>query len=70
MEVYMIGARVKISLLETTGEIVEIQIREGSTRYKVMYVVNNDVSFCDFEEWQLTPLNVNDYIKVGFIKNT
>lgn len=66
MEVYMIGARVKISLLEATGEIVEIQIRDGSTRYKVMYVVNRDVSFCDFEEWQLTPLDVNDYIKVGF----
>lgn len=66
MEVYALGAHVKISLLEATGEIVEIQIRDGSTRYKVMYVVNSDVSFCDFEEWQLTPLNVNDYIKVGF----
>lgn len=66
MEVFSIGSRVKISLLEATGEIVEIQIRKGSTRYKVMYVVNSDVSFCDFEEWQLTPLDVNDYIKVGF----
>jgi len=72
MRVYAIGEKVEISLLKTIGEIVEVRIisNNSNIKYNVMYVVNNDVYFCDFWDWQLKLINGHSWgeYEIGFIK--
>ena len=74
MKVYAIGQRVEIRLLKTIGEIVETKIitNNGDVKYNVMYVVNDDVSFCEFYDWQLRLVDGHAWgeNEVGLIKYT